>query len=49
MTAKKIRLAMVLVLITAYLVLAVCDLKEGKIRTGVVSVLFAAVTWLVFF
>lgn len=47
--AKKIRLAMVLVLIVAYLILAICDLKEGKFRTGIVSTLFAAVTWLVFF
>ena len=49
MVVKKIRLGMVLVLIAAYLVLAVCDLKEGNFRTGIVSILFAAVTWLVFF
>ena len=46
---KHIRFAMVLVLIGAYLVLAICDLKDGKIRTGVVSGLFAMVTWLIFF
>ena len=49
MIIRKIRLAMVLVLIGAYLILAVCDLKDGNFRTGIVSVLFAAVTWLVFF
>lgn len=40
---------MVLTLVVAYIILAVCDFKQGKIRTGLVSTLFAAVTWLIFF
>lgn len=45
----KIRSIMVITIFVAYIVLALCDLKEGIYRTGIVSGLFAAVTWLVFF
>lgn len=44
-----IRKAMVFTLLAAYIILAFCDFKEGKYRTGPVSILLAAVTWLVFF
>jgi len=40
---------MVVILIAAYVILAFCDISDGHFRTGVVSMLFAAVTWLVFF
>lgn len=46
---KTIRLAVVFTLIVAYVILAICDITNGRYRTGVVSGLFAAVTWLVFF
>ena len=46
---KVIRAIAVFTLLAAYIVLAVCDFKEGQWRTGVVSTLFAAVTWLIFF
>lgn len=49
MTIKTIRSAMVITIFTAYVVLAMCDFKEGRYRTGCVSALFAMVTWLVFF
>ena len=48
MHIKEIRSMMVLILIAAYLILAVCDINEGRYRTGAVSVLFATVTWLIF-
>lgn len=48
-TMKMVRSVMVVTLFVAYLILAVCDFKEGQWRTGVVSTLFAAVTWLIFF
>lgn len=48
MQTKIIRSVMILVLIVAYLVLAVCDFVDGRPRTGTVSALFAAVTWLIF-
>lgn len=49
MTIKTVRFLMVFSLIAAYVILAICDLREGKFRTGFVSALFAAVTWLIFF
>ena len=49
MVIKTIRFAAVVLLLAAYIVLAVCDVKEGRYRTGIVSSLFAAVTWLIFF
>lgn len=49
MPTKKIRLVLILILITAYLALALCDVGAGRYRTGFVSFLFAMVTWLVFF
>ncbi len=45
---RKIRLIMVITLIAAYLVLALCDLNEGRYRTGFVSALFALVTFVIF-
>lgn len=47
-TVKTIRVVVVYTLVAAYIILAICDFKEGKTRTGLVSTLFAAVTWLVF-
>ena len=49
MTIKTIRFVMVLTLFTAYVILAICDIMEGRYRTGSVSALFALVTWLVLF
>lgn len=49
LTTKTVRSIMVVTLFVSYLILAVCDFKEGQWRTGVVSSLFAAVTWLIFF
>lgn len=49
LTTKTVRSVIVVILFTAYIVLAVCDIKAGNIRTGVVSALFAVVTWLIFF
>jgi len=46
---KTIRSLMLLTLIAAYVILALCDFREGRYRTGSVSVLFAVVTYLVFF
>jgi len=46
---KMVRLLMLLILIAAYVILALCDLYEGRYRTGCVSMLFAVVTFLVFF
>lgn len=46
---KMLRFLMLVLLIGAYLVLAICDIKEGRFRTGAVSFLFAIVTYLVFF
>jgi len=48
MTIKTVRFVMVMTLFAAYVVLALCDLKQGRYRTGCVSALFAAVTWLIF-
>lgn len=48
MMFKTVRPFMVILLIGAYLILSICDFKEGNYKTGVVSALFAAVTWLVF-
>lgn len=48
LTTKTIRSAMVIVLIAAYLVLAICDVKDGRYRTGIVSTLFAIVTFVIF-
>ena len=49
MPAQKIRLVLIVILIAAYLALALCDVGDGRYRTGFVSFLFAMVTWLVFF
>lgn len=49
MTIKKIRYVLVMTIFAAYVILALCDIKEGRYRTGCVSALFAMVTWLVFF
>jgi len=49
MTIKMIRSVVVMTIFVAYVVLAVCDIKEARYRTGCVSGLFALVTWLVFF
>ena len=49
MPKEKVRFAMVVVLLAAYIVLALCDISEGKYRTGIVSGLFAVTTWLIFF
>lgn len=46
---KTIRSIMLVTLIAAYVILALCDIKEGRFRTGVVSLLLAMVTYLVFF
>lgn len=46
---QMIRFVMVLILIAAYVVLAVCNCFDGQYRFGIVSALFATVTWLVFF
>lgn len=46
---KTIRFLMLLILIAAYVILALCDFYNGRYRTGGVSMLFAVVTWLVFF
>lgn len=48
-TIKTVRDGMVLIIFVSYIALAVFDVLEGEIRTGVISGLFAAVTWLVFF
>lgn len=47
--AIKTRVVLIVILIAAYLALALCDVKDGRYRTGFVSFLFALVTWLVFF
>ena len=48
MQTKVIRSVIVIILIAAYSVLALCDFVDGRYRTGIVSALFAAVTWLIF-
>lgn len=45
---KTIRTAAVFVLIAAYIILAFCDFREGRIRTGITSALFAIVTFVIF-
>ena len=45
---KTVRFIMLVTLIAAYIILALCDIKEGRFRTGVVSLLLAIVTCLVF-
>lgn len=49
MTIKTIRFVVVMTIFVAYVLLALCDIKEGRYRIGCVSALFAMVTWLVFF
>lgn len=49
MTLKTIRTVAVMTIFVAYVVLALCDIREGRIRIGIVSALFAVITWLVFF
>lgn len=39
---------MVIILIAAYLILALCDFREGRYRTGITSALFAMVTFVIF-
>lgn len=46
---KTIRFLMLATLIAAYFVLAICDFHDGRHRTGCVSLLFAVVTWVIFF
>jgi len=46
---KTIRFLALLTLIAAYVLLALCDFHEGRYRTGGVSLLFAVVTYLIFF
>lgn len=48
MTIKTIRYVVVMTIFVAYVMLALCDIQEGRYRTGVVSSLFAVVTWLIF-
>lgn len=48
LTIKTIRSVVVLTLIGAYVVLAICDFSQGRLRTGIVSTLFAIVTFVVF-
>jgi len=48
LTIKTIRSAMLITLIAAYIILAICDIREGRYRTGIVSTLFAIVTFVVF-
>lgn len=48
LTIKTIRFAIVITLIAAYLILAICAFREGRYRMGITSTLFAIVTFVIF-